>query len=137
MVISWLQRSLLRTVVSLKHDTLRSSIATISCYWKEKNLSPKCCFASISIRFLSTLCEQRIYIYTYPLYTLWYERINIILIYIYKIAILHHGMQSFRINRLLHACRLLHDCWRHSAHWFVTSRLYPAWVFNITTRAWN
>ena len=23
---------------------------------------------------------------------------------------LHHGMQSFRIHRLLHACRLLHDC---------------------------
>ena len=37
-----------------------------------------------------------------------------IIIYLYKIAILHHGMQSFRINRLLHACllhaRLLHDC---------------------------
>ena len=39
---------------------------------------------------------------------------NIIIIYLYKIAILHHGMQSFRNNRLLHACllhaRLLHGC---------------------------
>ena len=37
-----------------------------------------------------------------------------IIIYLYKIAILHHGMQSFRVNRLLHACllhaRLLHGC---------------------------
>ena len=36
------------------------------------------------------------------------------MIYLYKIAILHHGMQSFRNNRLLHACllhaRLLHGC---------------------------
>ena len=35
-------------------------------------------------------------------------------IYLYKIAIIHHGMQSFRNNRLLHACllhaRLLHGC---------------------------
>ena len=37
-----------------------------------------------------------------------------IIIYLYKIAILHHGMQSFHNNRLLHACllhaRLLHGC---------------------------
>ena len=33
----------------------------------------------------------------------------IIIIYLYKIVIPHHGMQSFRINRLLHA-RLLHGC---------------------------
>ena len=37
-----------------------------------------------------------------------------IIIYLYKINIHYHGMQSFRINRLLHACllhaRLLHDC---------------------------
>ena len=37
-----------------------------------------------------------------------------IIIYLYKIAILHHGMQSFRNNRSLHACllhaRLLHGC---------------------------
>ena len=36
------------------------------------------------------------------------------MIYLYTIAILHHGMQSFRNNRVLHACllhaRLLHDC---------------------------
>ena len=32
-----------------------------------------------------------------------------IIIYLYKIAILHHGMQSFHNNRLLHA-RLLHGC---------------------------
>ena len=37
-----------------------------------------------------------------------------IIIYLYKIAIFHHLMQSFRINRLLHAWCLLHDCWRHS-----------------------
>ena len=40
--------------------------------------------------------------------------ILLIIIYLYKIAILHHGMQSFHNNRLLHACllhdRLLHDC---------------------------
>ena len=39
---------------------------------------------------------------------------QILLIYLYKIAILHHGMQSFHNNRLLHACllhaRLLHGC---------------------------
>ena len=37
-----------------------------------------------------------------------------IIIYHYKIAILHHGMQSFHNNHLLHACllhaRLLHGC---------------------------
>ena len=37
-----------------------------------------------------------------------------IIIYLYEIAILHHGMQSFHNNRLLHACllhaRLLHGC---------------------------
>ena len=37
-----------------------------------------------------------------------------IIIYLYKIAILHHGIQSFHNNRLLHACllhaRLLHGC---------------------------
>ena len=37
-----------------------------------------------------------------------------IIIYIYEIAILHHGIQSFHNNRLLHTCllhaRLLHDC---------------------------
>ena len=42
-----------------------------------------------------------------------YDKIHII-IYLYKIAILHHGMQSFCINHLLHACSLLHDCWRHA-----------------------
>ena len=40
--------------------------------------------------------------------------IRYIIIYLYKIAILHHGMQSFHNNRLLHACllhaRLLHGC---------------------------
>ena len=40
--------------------------------------------------------------------------IQYIIIYLYKIAILHHGMQSFHNNRLLHACllhaRLLHGC---------------------------
>ena len=40
--------------------------------------------------------------------------VNSIIIYLYKIAILHHGMQSFHNNRLLHTCllhaRLLHDC---------------------------
>ena len=45
-----------------------------------------------------------------------YREANIlyIIIYLYKIAILHHGMQSFHNNRLLHACllhaRLLHGC---------------------------
>ena len=38
----------------------------------------------------------------------------VIIIYLYEIAILHHGMQSFHNNRLLHACllhaRLLHGC---------------------------
>ena len=42
------------------------------------------------------------------------KEINIIIIYLYKIAILHHWMQSFHNNRLLHACllhaRLLHGC---------------------------
>ena len=37
-----------------------------------------------------------------------------IIIYLYEIAILHHGMQSFHNNRVLHArllhARLLHDC---------------------------
>ena len=40
--------------------------------------------------------------------------ISYIIIYLYKIVILHHGMQSFHNNRLLHACllhaRLLHGC---------------------------
>ena len=37
-----------------------------------------------------------------------------IIIYLYEIAILHHGMKTVSYNRLLHACllhaRLLHDC---------------------------
>ena len=40
--------------------------------------------------------------------------INDIIIYLYKIAILHYGMQSFHIIVYLHACllhaRLLHGC---------------------------
>ena len=32
-------------------------------------------------------------------------------------------MQSFRINRLLHACRLLQDCWRHAQICDVTLQL--------------
>ena len=52
-----------------------------------------------------------------------YHNVYVIIIYLYKIAILHHGMQSFHINRLLHACRLLHDCWRHTQICDVTLQL--------------
>ena len=55
--------------------------------------------------------------------------ISSIIIYLNKIVILHHGMQSFHNNRLLHACllhaRLLHDC----------DVTHPFCNLNITTRA--
>ena len=58
---------------------------------------------------------------THYYYTTYLEQISThliqiiyIIIYLYKIAILHHGMQSFHNNCLLHACllhaRLLHGC---------------------------
>ena len=83
--------------------------------------------------------DKYIYIYIYVfinmivIYVVALLSGNTCLLIIIYLAILHHGMQSFRINRLLHACRFLHDCWRHAHIYDVTH--ISSCNFNITTRA--
>ena len=48
-----------------------------------------------------------------------------IIIYLYKIAILHHGMQSFRINRV-YCTPVVYCTIADVMHIFVTSRISPA-----------